>query len=85
MLLQAVCCEDNVHCCPSGWTCDTASGSCLQGAHSVSWNAVTVGSMDEQPSTVDCPGGKQTCPDESTCCKLSSGSYGCCPLRDVSF
>jgi len=35
------------------------------------------------PREVDCPGGKQTCPDDNTCCKLSTESYGCCPLPDV--
>ncbi|CAH1788058.1 unnamed protein product, partial [Owenia fusiformis] len=27
-----------------------------------------------------CPGGTSMCPDGSTCCKLSSGQYGCCPM-----
>ena len=33
---------------------------------------------------VVCPGGTASCPDGNTCCKLSSGEYGCCPLPNVS-
>ena len=32
--------------------------------------------------TVTCPDGSQ-CPDGNTCCMLSSGTYGCCPLPNV--
>ena len=28
---------------------------------------------------VICPDQTSECPDGSTCCKLSSGGYGCCP------
>ncbi|CAF1486655.1 unnamed protein product [Adineta steineri] len=34
-------------------------------------------------NTVPCPGGSSSCPDGSTCCQLSSGQYGCCPLVDA--
>nr|2JYE_A Chain A, Granulin A [Homo sapiens] len=27
---QAVCCEDHIHCCPAGFTCDTQKGTCEQ-------------------------------------------------------
>ncbi|PVD30140.1 hypothetical protein C0Q70_09402 [Pomacea canaliculata] len=27
---SAVCCADHLHCCPQGFTCDTAKGQCLQ-------------------------------------------------------
>ena len=27
-----------------------------------------------------CLGGEMECPDKSTCCKLKSGEWGCCPL-----
>lgn len=29
--------------------------------------------------TVECPGGKEECPDRTTCCKLPSGKHACCP------
>ena len=30
--------------------------------------------------SVKCPDGQSECPSGNTCCKLSSGGYGCCPL-----
>ena len=32
---------------------------------------------------VVCPDGKSECPDGNTCCKLSSGGYGCCPAPEA--
>ena len=59
-------------------TCDKAS-------HSVSWNAVAVSGVEQVSSgDVVCPGGKDTCPDQTTCCRLKSGDYGCCPYPHVS-
>ncbi|KAL9966891.1 hypothetical protein ACROYT_G025029 [Oculina patagonica] len=34
-------------------------------------------------SSVVCPDGESECPDGNTCCKLSSGQYGCCPLPNA--
>ena len=34
-----------------------------------------------QPVKVEdvvCPGGASQCPDQTTCCKLPTGDYGCC-------
>jgi len=80
--LQAVCCSDKLHCCPSGSTCDLEAGTCNKDSHSVLWNTVSV-NKQLSAREVDCPGKQQTCPDDNTCCKLSSGSYGCCPLPKV--
>ena len=33
---------------------------------------------------VVCPDGKSECQDGNTCCKTSSGGYGCCPLPKVN-
>ena len=30
--------------------------------------------------SVTCPDGQSECPSGNTCCKLTSGKYGCCPL-----
>ncbi|KAL9966889.1 hypothetical protein ACROYT_G025026 [Oculina patagonica] len=32
---------------------------------------------------VVCPDGQSQCPDGDTCCKLSSGAYGCCPVPNA--
>lgn len=29
-----------------------------------------------------CLGGNASCPDDSTCCSLSDGSFGCCPTQN---
>ena len=33
-----------------------------------------------QLQNVECPDGMSECPSGNTCCKLSSGQWGCCPL-----
>ena len=30
-----------------------------------------------------CPGDKASCPDDFTCCVLSNGSFGCCPIQNA--
>lgn len=35
------------------------------------------------PTDVTCPDGSSSCPTGQTCCKLSSGQYGCCPLPNA--
>ena len=45
-------------------------------SHSVAQSSKSIG--------VDlfCPDGVE-CPDESTCCELGTGAYGCCPFPDA--
>lgn len=85
----AVCCADNVHCCPAGYTCDNgcvASVAFLNlipptSAKSVSGAAGGSGSA-EALGNVDCADGS-TCPSGSTCCSDGEGGYGCCPYVDA--
>ncbi|XP_048245439.1 uncharacterized protein LOC124135118 [Haliotis rufescens] len=78
-LPQAVCCADKIHCCPSGTTCDTASGKCnRQDGLSITWFKKTA-PIVQNVENVKCDSTSE-CPDGSTCCKLSSGQWGCCPL-----
>ncbi|NXU93359.1 GRN protein, partial [Xiphorhynchus elegans] len=81
-LEQAVCCPDHVHCCPQGYTCDPEGGSCLQeGGTSLPWvrkiPALPRGTQVTSRS-VKCDD-ETSCPDGSTCCRLSLGTWGCCP------
>ena len=70
---NAVCCSDHVHCCPSGYTCDVAEGSCIKS--SLSPPAIT----PQAPARVHCPDGGE-CADGQTCCMVdTNGTYGCCP------
>ncbi|KAI0219889.1 hypothetical protein LSAT2_028590 [Lamellibrachia satsuma] len=79
---EAVCCSDHIHCCPSGTICDVATSTCTKGAFSVPWQKKTLAlkaGVNVQKANIVCPGG-ESCPDESTCCLMKSGEYGCCPL-----
>lgn len=84
-LFQAVCCDDHVHCCPhdtvcnlEAQTCDSQSG----GGPPLRWvekaPALTSEAPDEQCDE------HTTCPGDSTCCKMASGQWACCPLPEVS-
>ncbi|XP_076437129.1 progranulin-like [Babylonia areolata] len=73
---NAVCCEDHLHCCPSGYTCDLKAQSCKKGGDIVAWEEKLPALQRVQ--AVICPDQSQ-CPDNSTCCKLTTGQYGCCP------
>ncbi|XP_061444484.1 progranulin isoform X2 [Rhineura floridana] len=80
-LEEAVCCSDNIHCCPKGYTCDLSAGSCLRDSRS------TPRLAKAGPSSPASSAGKvvqcdthTSCPDGHTCCTLSSGVWGCCPL-----
>ena len=84
ILFQAVCCQDHIHCCPNGYTCNTAAGTC----NPKSENGISIPWKEKFPASpltegVTCPGGQMTCPAGSTCCKLSTGMYGCCPIPQV--
>ena len=75
--VNATCCQDMLHCCPQGTTCDLASLTC---------QASSVMMAHDNPGKVSvgdviCPDDISSCPTGYTCCKLSSGDYGCCPLR----
>ena len=84
-VLQAVCCSDHIHCCPSGTICDVATSTCTKGAFSMPWQKKTPAlkaGVNVQKVNIVCPGG-ESCPDDSTCCKMESGEYGCCPMPKV--
>ncbi|PFX28352.1 Granulin [Stylophora pistillata] len=83
-LPNAVCCSDGVHCCPNGYTCDVSAGTCTQGSSSIPMVQKLAALMREKNgSNVVCPDGQSECPDGNTCCKLSSGQYGCCPYPNA--
>ncbi|XP_078656089.1 uncharacterized protein LOC144902484 isoform X2 [Branchiostoma floridae x Branchiostoma belcheri] len=78
-LPSAVCCSDQVHCCPEGTTCDVSSGKCHKGDVSIAWFQKVSAITREEVSTVKCDATHE-CPSKNTCCKLASGKWGCCPL-----
>ncbi|KAM5149395.1 progranulin isoform 1-T1 [Callospermophilus lateralis] len=84
---QAVCCEDHIHCCPAGFKCYTEKGTCEQGTLQVPWMEKVPAhfSLPDPPSLkIDVPCDNFTsCPSSNTCCRLSSGEWGCCPIPEV--
>ncbi|XP_018429278.1 PREDICTED: granulins [Nanorana parkeri] len=74
---KAVCCSDHVHCCPNGYTC-TGSG-CVQGQDSIPW-LKKIPALKGKSNDVPCDP-TASCPDQSTCCRLPSGEWGCCPIE----
>ncbi|CAF1308822.1 unnamed protein product [Adineta steineri] len=88
-LPDAVCCSDHSHCCPHGYTCNIEQNKCDKGI-SIPWFT----KKEAQPinktltklsiSTIQCPDEKSFCPEETTCCELTDGSYGCCPYLQAS-
>ncbi|XP_030645255.1 progranulin-like [Chanos chanos] len=91
---SAVCCDDQTHCCPNGYTCDTQSGQCKkQGLPLVAIPLLKrvpakkpQSPMSSAPvsesvnvSVVHCDN-QAACPDGTTCCKAPSGIWYCCPL-----
>ncbi|KAJ7987703.1 hypothetical protein DPEC_G00329240 [Dallia pectoralis] len=79
-LPKAVCCSGGEHCCPRGYTCDDLKGTCTRGLVTMPWylkeRALTVGATVEDVKCDD----KSSCATGTTCCQLSTGDWGCCPL-----
>ncbi|XP_067869322.1 progranulin-like [Heterodontus francisci] len=83
---QAVCCEDKVHCCPNGYTCDVEHGACLKNTISFSWTTNKAASMKslEKSRALDTKcNDTVSCPTGSTCCQRLSGDWGCCHLTEA--
>uniref|UniRef100_F6QWT8 Granulin n=1 Tax=Monodelphis domestica TaxID=13616 RepID=F6QWT8_MONDO len=74
---EATCCEDHIHCCPHGYTCDTKAGICKQGVYNEPWLKNMMTSL-AAVGNVPCDN-TTSCPSETTCCVLESGAWGCCP------
>nr|CBN81737.1 Granulins [Dicentrarchus labrax] len=79
-LPKAVCCNDGNHCCPSGHTCEPHRSSCSKGPHVIPWFAkLSAQSEPGDVTDVKCDD-KSSCASGTTCCKLQTGEWGCCPL-----
>ncbi|XP_044037303.1 granulin a isoform X2 [Siniperca chuatsi] len=83
-LPKAVCCADGNHCCPTHYKCNEQGSSCVQGEVVIPWytKLPATTSIQADPSSVQCDGLSQ-CPEHTTCCQLSTGEWGCCPLQNA--
>ncbi|GFN89781.1 granulin epithelin variant 1, partial [Plakobranchus ocellatus] len=84
---EAVCCDDHVHCCPQNYTCDVKAGKCNQGNASVPVSVkgpvlsqAPTDSSNLSDKAIPCPGGHESCPNNRTCCEMTTGHFGCCPF-----
>ncbi|KAK2165648.1 hypothetical protein LSH36_47g04018 [Paralvinella palmiformis] len=83
-LPNAVCCADHQHCCPTGYKCDVKKSTCLKSEDKIPWQQTTQPQAVSVKATwVPCPDHRTQCPDGETCCILSSGQYGCCPIPNA--
>ncbi|MFT7809522.1 Granulins precursor-like [Arapaima gigas] len=79
-LPNAVCCENGEHCCPHGYHCDARQRSCIRGGLAIPWySKVEALTTPTLPTDVKCDT-KTSCAAGTTCCRLPTGQWGCCPL-----
>ncbi|KAM4691663.1 progranulin [Rhinophrynus dorsalis] len=78
-MVEAVCCDDHIHCCPNGYTC--SHGECKQGGISIPWLNKTP-ALRSEATDVKCDE-THSCKGDSTCCRLASGEWGCCPMVEA--
>ncbi|XP_054455244.1 granulin b [Anoplopoma fimbria] len=76
---QAMCCSDYLHCCPSGTICDLEHWVCKFGETSMP----LMKKIAAVPNDVKCPDKTSACLDQTTCCKMTDGTYGCCPMPNA--
>ena len=80
---EAVCCSDGKHCCPHGTKCNLAAGTCERSDNAMLMKETIMPVETKDSEKVVCPDGATSCPSGYTCCKLSSGSFGCCPYENA--
>ena len=94
--MQAVCCADREHCCPTGYQCDAEHQACTKEQDSIPMTerprrpptsgAPSYGAPTPVNAGTLCPGGGQ-CPLHAACCRTFYGPYMCCnyPTVLISF
>ncbi|KAM4624047.1 granulin b isoform 2-T2 [Polymixia lowei] len=86
-LPNAECCSDHLHCCFEGTVCDLLHAKCINKTVSLPWvkrllaqPPMPLPQLKRGVKAVICPDQESECPDDTTCCQLPDGSWGCCPL-----
>ncbi|KAL2102042.1 hypothetical protein ACEWY4_003803 [Coilia grayii] len=81
---KAVCCMDHLHCCPEGTTCDLTHSTCVSANGRIAWSTKIPALTHPQVRAASVPcNDSVACPDGSTCCKIASGAWACCPLEEA--
>ncbi|XP_043957402.1 granulin a [Gambusia affinis] len=83
-LPKAVCCADGSHCCPENYKCNEDKTTCVRGEVEIPWytKLPAVTSVQVDPNNIQCDDDHQ-CPEHTSCCKLFTGEWGCCPLQNA--
>ncbi|MEQ2294645.1 hypothetical protein AMECASPLE_006024 [Ameca splendens] len=83
-LPKAVCCADGSHCCPENYKCNEDKTTCIKGEVEIPWytKIPAVTSVQADYSNVRCDMDHQ-CPKHTSCCRLFTGEWGCCPLQNA--
>ncbi|XP_053094900.1 granulin b isoform X2 [Pangasianodon hypophthalmus] len=82
-LPNAECCSDHLHCCHEGTLCDMEHGTCVNKTHTLEWVRRVVAKQTTLPQAVVCPDQESECPDDTTCCQMPDGTWGCCPMPNA--
>ncbi|KAI4887453.1 hypothetical protein NFI96_017433 [Prochilodus magdalenae] len=82
-LPNAECCSDHLHCCYEGTLCDLVHSKCVNKTHTLDWVKRVAVKEFSLPQAVVCPDQESECPDDTTCCELPSGRWGCCPMPNA--
>ncbi|KAM9488533.1 granulin b [Clarias gariepinus] len=82
-LPNAECCSDHLHCCHEGTLCDMAHGRCVNKTHTLAWVRRVSAKQTALPRAVVCPDQESECPDDTTCCQMPDGKWGCCPMPNA--
>ncbi|XP_072536211.1 granulin b isoform X2 [Salminus brasiliensis] len=82
-LPNAECCSDHLHCCYEGTLCDLEHSKCVNKTHVLDWVKRVPIKQPSLPQAVVCPDQESECPDDTTCCQLPDGSWGCCPMPNA--
>ena len=92
-LNNAVCCEDQAHCCPQGYDCSDSALLCQKQEyapvrktpihHTIPLRRIEKYGSSKTVETVTCNDQISVCAEGDTCCHLVSGMWGCCPLSSA--
>ncbi|KAG7335498.1 hypothetical protein KOW79_000191 [Hemibagrus wyckioides] len=82
-LPNAECCSDHLHCCHEGTLCDMEHGTCVNKTHTLKWVRRVDAKQITLPQAVVCPDQESECPDDTTCCQMPDGTWGCCPMPNA--
>uniref|UniRef100_A0A1I7Y2R3 Granulin n=2 Tax=Steinernema glaseri TaxID=37863 RepID=A0A1I7Y2R3_9BILA len=86
-------CGDEVHCCQEGAMCNEVNFNCVLPGGEIrpminktpAKKAVPKDGLGLRRSlkVVKCSDGKSQCPDQTTCCEIEPGKFGCCPVPNA--